>query len=82
MPYKYKINVNQLSNTNSYTGEIDSLSEVTRILKQVEKTLMKDEIATITFTYSEINESKYALERAKIKKVVEEEWDKVMSEKR
>lgn len=81
MPYKYKIDVNQLSYKNTYKGEIDSLSDVSGILKQIEKTLIKDEIATITFTYTEINERKKARERAKIRKIVEEEFGKGMSEK-
>ncbi len=82
MPYKYTINVNQLTKRNTYTGEIQSLSEMTNILKRVDKTLVKDEIATIIFTYTEINEEKKALERAKIRKVVEEEYAKVMKENR
>ncbi len=82
MPYKYTIDVNQLTKKNTYIGEIESLSEVSGILKQVEKKLVKDEIATITFTYVEINEEKKAYERAKIRKIVEEEYGKIMSEKR
>ena len=82
MPYKYTINVNQLTMKNTYIGEIESLSEVSGILKQVEKKLVKDEIATITFTYVEINKEKKASEKAKTRKIVEEEYDKVMSEKR
>lgn len=82
MPYKYKINVNQLTMKNTYSGEIETLSEVSGILKQVEKKLVKDEIATITCTYVEINEEKKASEKAKIRKIVEEEYDKFMSEKR
>lgn len=74
MPYKYKIEVSQLSKIDKYSGEIQSLSEITTILKQVEKTLLKDEIATVSFTYREINEEKQNLERAKIRKVVEEEF--------
>ena len=82
MPYKYTIVVNQLTKRNTYIGEIESLSEVSGILKQVEKKLVKDEIATITFTYVEINEEKQTSEKAKIRKLVEEEYDKVMSEKK
>ena len=82
MPYKYTINVNQLTMKNTYSGEIETLSEVSGILKQVEKKLVKDEIATITFTYVEINEEKKVSEKAKIRKIVEEEYDKVMSERR
>ena len=82
MPYKYTINVNQLTMKNTYSGEIETLSEVSGILKQVEKKLDKDEIATITFTYVEINEEKKVSEKAKIRKIVEEEYDKVMSERR
>ncbi len=82
MPYKYKIEVTQLSNRNNYSGEIQSLSEISSILKQVEKTLLKDEIATISFTYTEINEEKKNLERAKIRKVVEEEFGKINNERR
>jgi hypothetical protein len=82
MPYKYKIEVTQLSNRNNYSGEIQSLSEISSILKQVEKTLLKDEIATISFTYTEINEEKKNLERAKIRKVVEEEFGKMNNERR
>ena len=82
MPYKYKIDVDQLTNKVTYTGEIESLNEVSGILKQVEKKLVKDETARITFTYAEINEKKTTSERAKIRKIVEEEYDKVMSEKK
>ena len=81
MPYKYKINVSQLTKKNTYIGEIESLSEVSVILKQVEKKLVKDETARITFTYTEINEKKTASERAKIRKIVEEEYGKIMDEK-
>jgi len=82
MPYKYKIDVYQLTKKTTYSGEMDSLSEVNVILKQVEKKLVKDETARITFTYTEINEKKAISERAKIRKIVEEEYDKVMSEKK
>jgi hypothetical protein len=82
MPYKYKIDVYQLTKKTTYLGEMDSLSEVSGILKQVEKKLVKDETARITFTYTEINEKKAISERAKIRKNVEEEYDKVMSEKK
>ena len=81
MPYKYKIDVAQLTNKVTYTGEIESLNEVSGILKQVEKKLVKDETAKITFSYTEINEKKTASERAKIRKIVEEEYDKIMGEK-
>lgn len=81
MPYKYKIDVDQLTNKVTYTGEIESLNEVSGILKQVEKKLVKDETAKITFSYTEINEKKTASERAKIRKIVEEEYDKIMGEK-
>lgn len=82
MPYKYKIDVDQLTNKVTYTGEIESLNEVSGILKQVEKKLVKDETAKITFSYTEINEKKTASERAKIRKIVEEEYGKILSEKR
>ena len=82
MPYKYKIDVYQLTNKTTYSGEMDSLNEVSVILKQVEKKLFKDETARITFTYMEINEKKTNSERTKIRKIVEEEYDKVMSEKK
>ena len=82
MPYKYKIDVDQLTNKVTYTGEIESLSEVSGILKQVDKKLVKDETAKITFSYTEINEKKTASERAKIRKIVEEEYGKILSEKR
>lgn len=82
MPYKYKIDVDQLTNKVSYTGEIESLSEVSGILKQVDKKLVKDETAKITFSYTEINEKKTASERAKIRKIVEEEYGKILDEKR
>ncbi len=82
MPYKYKIDVYQLTNKATYSGEMDSLNEVNVILKQVEKKLVKDETARITFSYTEINEKKTTSERAKIRKIVEEEYDKVMSEKK
>ncbi len=81
MPYKYKIDVDQLTNKVTYTGEIESLNEVSGILKQVEKKLVKDETAKITFSYTEINEKKTASERAKIRKIVEEEYGKIMGEK-
>ena len=81
-PYKYKIDGYQLTNKTTYSGEMDSLKEVNVILKQVEKKLVKDETARITFTYTEINEKKTTSERAKIRKIVEEEYDKVMSEKK
>jgi hypothetical protein len=67
---------------NTYIGEIESLSEVSGILKQVEKKLVKDEIATITFTYVEINKEKKASEKAKIRKIVEEEYGKIIGENR
>lgn len=82
MPYKYKIEVTQMSKSDNYSGQIQSLSEITNILKQVEKTLPKDEIAIISFTYTEINEEKNNLQRAKIRKIVEEEFDKVNNEGR
>lgn len=82
MPYKYKIDVDQLTNKVTYTGEIESLNEVSGILKQVEKKLVKDETAKITFNYTEINEKKTASERAKIRKIVEEEYGKILGEKR
>lgn len=82
MPYKYKIEVTQLSKRNNYSGEIQSLSEMTNILKQVEKTLLKDEIATVSVTYKEINEDKKNLERAKIRKAVEEEFALANNERR
>jgi len=82
MPYKYKIDVYQLTNKTTYSGEIESLSEVSVILKQVEKKLVKDETARITFTYTEINEKKIASERAKIRKIVEEEYDRIIGENR
>lgn len=82
MPYKYKIEVTQMSKTDHYSGQIQSLSEITNILKQVEKTLPKDEIAIISFTYTEINEEKHNLQRAKIRKIVEEEFYKVNNEGR
>lgn len=82
MPYKYKIDVDQLTNKVTYTGEIESLSEVSGILKQVDKKLVKDETAKITFSYTEINEKKTASERAKIRKIVEEEYGKILGEKR
>ena len=78
MPYKYKIDVDQLTKKTTYIGEIESLSEVGRILRQVDKKLVKDEIARITFTYTEINEEKKASERAKIRKIVEEEYGRVI----
>lgn len=81
MPYKYKIEVNQLSKKDTYAGLINSISEIPALLKDVEKTLVKDEIATINFSYTEVNEEKKTLERAKIRKVVEEEYAKVMKEK-
>ncbi|MCH4201374.1 MAG: hypothetical protein LKF54_00125 [Bacilli bacterium] len=81
MPYKYKIDVDQLTNKVTYTGEMDSLNEVSGILKQVEKKLVKDETAKITFSYTEINEKKIVSERAKIRKIVEEEYGKIMGEK-
>ena len=81
MPYKYKIDVDLLTNKVTYTGEIESLNEVSGILKQVEKKLVKDETAKITFSYTEINEKKTASERAKIRKIVEEEYGKIMGEK-
>ena len=59
MPYKYKIDVYQLTNKTTYSGEMDSLNEVSVILKQVEKKLVKDETARITFTYTEINEKNH-----------------------
>ncbi len=52
------------------------------ILKQVEKKLVKDETAKVTFSYTEINEKKTASERAKIRKIVEEEYGKILGEKR
>lgn len=79
MPYKYTINVSQLTKKETYNGEISSLTEISNILKQVEKTLVKDEIATITFTYTEINEEKKTLQRTKIRKVVEEEFAKTIN---
>jgi len=82
MPYKYKIDVDLLTNKVTYTGEIESLNEVSGILKQVEKKLVKDETAKITFSYTEINEKKTASERAKIRKIVEEEYGKILGEKR
>ena len=82
MPYKYKIDVYQLTKKTTYSGEMDSLSEVSGILKQVEKKLVKDETARITFTYTEINEKKAITERAKIRKIIEEEYANVMSEKK
>jgi len=81
MPYKYKIEVSQLSKKDTYAGLINSISEIPALLKDVEKTLVKDEIATINFSYTEVNEEKKTLERAKIRKVVEEEYAKVMKEK-
>ncbi len=81
MPYKYKIDVYQPTNKTTYSGEMDSLNKVSVILKQVEKKLVKDETARITFTYTEINEKKTASERAKIRKIVEEEYGKIMDEK-
>lgn len=81
MPYKYKIEVSQLSKKDTYAGLINSISEIPALLKDVEKTLVKDEIATINFNYTEVNEEKKMLERAKIRKVVEEEYAKVMKEK-
>lgn len=81
MPYKYKIEVSQLSRKDTYAGLINSISEIPTLLKDVEKTLVKDEIATINFSYTEVNEEKKTLERAKIRKVVEEEYAKVMKEK-
>jgi len=82
MPYKYKIDIYQPTNKTTYSGEIESLSEVSVILKQVEKKLVKDETARITFTYTEINEKKIASERAKIRKIVEEEYDRIIGENR
>lgn len=82
MPYKYKIDVNQLSKRDTYVGLINSISEIPVLLKDIEKSLVKDEIATINLSYTEINEKKSALERAKIKKIVEEEYHKTMKEKR
>ena len=82
MPYKYKIDVYQLTKKTTYSGETDSLSEVSGILKQVEKKLVKDETARITFTYTEINEKKAISERAKIRKIVEEEYGKIIGENR
>jgi hypothetical protein len=82
MPYKYKIDVYQLTKKTTYSGEMDSLSEVSGILKQVEKKLVKDETARITFTYTEINEKKAISERAKIRKIVEEEYGKIIGENR
>ncbi len=68
MSYKYKIDVYQLTKKTTYLGEMDSLSEVSGILKQVEKKLVKNGTARITFTYTEINEKKAISERAKIRK--------------
>ena len=82
MPYKYKIDVNQLTNNTTYSGEIESLSEVSGILRQVDKKLVKDEIARITFTYTEINEEKKASKRAKIRKIVEEEYGRLIGVER
>ena len=82
MPYKYKIDTYQLTKKTTYSGEMDSLSEVSGILKQVEKKLVKDETARITFTYTEINEKKAISERAKIRKIVEEEYGKIIGENR
>ena len=66
MPYKYKIDTYQLTKKTTYSGEMDSLNEVSVILKQVEKKLVKDETARITFTYAEINEKKLSnLDREK-----------------
>ena len=82
MPYKYKIDTYQLTKKTTYSGEMDSLNEVSVILKQVEKKLVKDETARITFTYTEINEKKAISERAKIRKIVEEEYSNIMSDKK
>lgn len=57
------------SGTTCQSGKVKSFDDFQRILRQVEKTLVKGEKAVITLSYTEESEEQKAFERAEIKRI-------------
>lgn len=73
----YQIKVTQENETTYQSGKVKSLDDFPGILRQIEKTLVKGEKAVITLSYTEESEEQKAFERAEIKRIVREEFEKM-----
>ena len=73
----YQIKVMQESETTYQSGKVKTFDDFPRILRQVEKSLVKGEKAVITLSYTEESEEQKAFERAEIKRIVREEFEKM-----
>lgn len=73
----YQIKVMQESGTTYQSGKVKSFHDFPRILRQVEKTLVKGKKAVIMLSYTEKSEGQKAFGRAEIKRTVREEFEKM-----